>query len=63
MSVKTTADEKLDACSFHINEAVQDLKEVLVEECWGHDQYRKEYREMLDRMFMDLMRMKKKLNR
>lgn len=58
MSVQTRADDKRDSARQHIADAVQDLAEIFVDECWGHDDYRKEYRANLKEIWLKLMEMK-----
>jgi hypothetical protein len=43
MSVRTTADEKIDSAADHVRAAVGDLHAIIVEKCWGHDEYNREY--------------------
>jgi hypothetical protein len=44
MSVRTEADERLDAARSKIRAARKDLLAVLDEETWGHDDFNDEFR-------------------
>ena len=61
MSVRTTADEHLDSAKQHIKDAVKDLSEIVVEQCWGHDEYREEYSEELKRIFRELLEIRDRI--
>lgn len=43
----TEADEHRDAALEHIDSALQHLNKIVVERCWGYDEYKIEYRMML----------------
>lgn len=47
MSVRTTADEKGDEAREHIQEAIEDLSEIVIGRCHGADEYSVEYRNKL----------------
>ena len=55
MSVRTTADEKVAEAKEHVDKALRALNEVIVLRCWGHEEYRPEYREALKDSFEDLL--------
>jgi replicative superfamily II helicase len=63
MSVRTTADEKLDSASDHIKYAIRDLSTIVIDECWGHDEYSNEYTDVINEVLHQLLALKKKLNR
>jgi len=63
MSVRTAADERLDSAHQHIKEAIRDLSAIVIEECWGYDEYKEEYTEKIHEVLQELMTLKKKLNR
>jgi hypothetical protein len=54
MGVRTTADEKRDSACEHVEAAIKDLSEILIDKCWGHDCYTREYYEGLERAFKRL---------
>lgn len=39
MSVRTTADEKLDEARDAVKIALKALTEIVIEDCWGHDEF------------------------
>lgn len=61
MSVYTTADAHRDRVRQQISEAIKDLTAILIDECWGHDEYSEEYLQVLEQAFTDLREMKKKI--
>lgn len=61
MSVTTTADEKISDAKHHIKQASQALAEVVVNECWGHDEFKPEYKEMYREVMNDLIRLKNRM--
>lgn len=54
MSVYTDADKSRDEIRQHIKEIIRNSANILVDECWGSDEYRDDYLSML-REFMHLM--------
>lgn len=60
MSVQTTADDHLDSAREHIASALEDLSEIIVKECWGHDDFNEEWRKKIHQTFQDLLKMKKR---
>lgn len=63
MSVRTTADEHLDSAAEHIRAAIKDLTEIVIEECWGHDEFTAEYQTTVSEVFDELRKLKGRLNR
>ncbi len=61
MSVRTTADEQLDSVKGHVKSAIDALNEIVVGECWGHDDLTPEYRLTLRQTMFDLMGTRDKL--
>ncbi len=47
MSVQTDADEHRDQAVKHVREALRHLNEIIALECWGHDQYTRDYKNKL----------------
>lgn len=39
MSVRTQADEKIDQAREHAHDALMALNAVVIEQCWGHDDF------------------------
>ena len=54
MSVRTTADEKLDLAREGVAQAIAGLDAVVVERVWGWDEFSTEYRGQL-RQIMNLL--------
>jgi hypothetical protein len=44
MSVRTEADSQLDTARDDVHSALKALGKILVEQCWGHDDYKAEFR-------------------
>lgn len=63
MSVSTTADEALDKADENIREAISCLNKIVVERCWGHDEYREEYAQAIHESLIDLIKVAVRLNR
>ncbi len=61
MSVKTTADEHLNAALEKIQGAVKDISEIVVNHCCGYDEYNSPYHEALKRSMMELMEIRDRL--
>jgi predicted nucleic acid-binding Zn-ribbon protein len=39
MGVRTEADERLDSARERIQGAIEDLSEIVIRRCWGHDEF------------------------
>lgn len=63
MSVRTTADEKIDEARQNIREAAKALSEVVVDDCYGADEYKEEFQETLREVLNDLLNIKNRLGR
>lgn len=63
MSVVTTADERLNSAAEHVKAALSDLSDIVISECWGHDDFRADYRAGIETAFSNLMTVKTQLNR
>lgn len=61
--MRTTADEKLDSASDHLREAIKDISSIVVDECYGHDDFLTEYRDTIYEVMQELIVCKKRLNR
>lgn len=59
MSVITRADEHLSAARERINEAILELDQIVVQECSGHDEYSRDFRDKLETVFATLRQMKR----
>lgn len=58
MSVSTRADENLDAVRKHIEEATKLLSEIVVDQCWGHDEFSPEYKKKIKDLFLYFLELK-----
>ena len=63
MGVRTTADEKLDMANEHLRAAGADLAAVVIDECWGHDNYTLDYRTTIREALNTTLELKGKLDR
>lgn len=61
MSVRTEADEKLDETRDHLNHAIESLSEIVVDRCWGWDQFNDEYQEKLQQTLNALLKIRQDL--
>jgi len=61
MSVATTADMKITSAREHVAAAIKDLTEILIDECWGHDELSEEYKVILEKTFNHLRQIKREL--
>ncbi len=39
MSVHTSADESLESARYKISEAIKFLSEIIIDECWGSEDF------------------------
>jgi hypothetical protein len=62
MSVTTTADEKLESARDHVHQALTDLSAICIDQCWGHDEFRKEFRGEIQQAFFKLVEIRKMLS-
>lgn len=58
MGFKTTADEKLDKAKENIKDAIENLSEILIHECYGWEEYTSDYQLKLDNAFNALRKIK-----
>ncbi len=63
MSVRTTADEKIDEARDSINKALKALNEIVVNECWGHDEFNKAFTKKMLEAHAMLIEVRSKLSR
>ena len=59
--VTTTADEKLQSAKDHIEAAVKDVAEIVIDKCWGHDDFSPSYRKKINDFFDDLRELGRKI--
>ncbi len=63
MSVRTTADEKVDLAEENIRTAAMALANVVIDECYGYEEYSIEWKDSLRSVLNDLIMLKEKLLR
>ena len=61
MGVSTTADEKRDEALEHVRQAIRCLSEIVIEQCYGHDDWGAEYRGTLQRTLLELLEIRDRL--
>jgi hypothetical protein len=61
MSVTTTADERLDSAIEHMKDAVKNLNDIVIGECWGYDEFKTSFRQEMTEVMMELIRLRKRL--
>lgn len=61
MSVRTTADEKIDSAKDHIRQAYKDIHDALDEDTWGSDEYGNDFVKKLHEVEVSLFEIKQKL--
>lgn len=61
MSVNTTADDKLNEVRKNIKDAIDNLNCIVVEQYWGHDEYTKEFHDIIYDTFHKLIEIRRKL--
>lgn len=59
VSVQTTADEELENTRESVRSAIKSLSRILVDECWGHEEFNPEFTFKLKAAFTQLMEIKK----
>lgn len=59
--MRTIADEKLDGVKDYVTSAIEDLSEIIVDECPGSDQYTSKLSETLHEIFNLLLNIRQKL--
>jgi len=63
MSVYTEADVSLDLADERIQKAIEALGEIVVNKCWGADDFNEQYKDDIVEAFNLLLQARKKLNR
>ena len=63
MGVRTTADEKLDEARDSADQALKALNEIVVGECWGHDEWNDEFTQQIHEAHSMLIQIRGKLSR
>jgi len=61
--VTTTSDQKLDSAANNVESAIDDLAQIVIHQCSGHDEYKEIYKNDIEEAFQLLLRVRKRLNR
>ena len=61
MGVQTKADENLDKAREAVDIAILALSDIVVNECWGHDEFSEEFQENIEDSFSQLRAVKSRL--
>jgi hypothetical protein len=61
MGVTTTADERLESAKDHLRAAGIDLAAIVIDECWGYDDYSPDYKIAIRQALNTVMELKGKL--
>ena len=59
----TTADERLNSASEHLKAAGMDLAAVVIDECWGYDDYGLDYQIAIRQALNAVIELRGKLHR
>lgn len=62
MSVRTAADEKREEAHAHVDQAVKALAAILVDRCWGYDEWTPAFQRCLAEAFTKLMEIERDLS-
>jgi hypothetical protein len=63
MGVRTEADEQLDKADENIKAAIERLSKIVVDKCWGYDEYNKTYQHTIQESLRSLLEVRENLNR
>jgi len=61
MSVRTTADERIESARTHLDAAYKDILEVLDDNTWGHSEYTDAFIDKLHALALELLKLKRVL--
>lgn len=61
MSVKSAAQENVESAVRDINSAITNLAKVVVEQCWGTDEFKNHYKDALKQSFQQLIEIRDKI--
>ena len=61
MGVKTRADECLDELNEGLTQAINALDEIVVQQCWGHDEFKPDFQAKLVGAFNNLIILRRDL--
>ena len=61
MSVKTAAQENIDNAVRDINSAITNLAKVVVDQCWGTDDFKDYFKSALKQSFQELIEIRDRI--
>ena len=61
MSVTTTADERLNDAKDNIQSAIKNLSEIVIEECWGAEEFSSEFSATLRKALSEMIEVRESL--
>lgn len=61
MSVRTTADEQLESAKDNIQSAIKNLSEIVIEECWGSEDFSSEFSVILRKALSEMVEVRESL--
>jgi hypothetical protein len=62
MNVYTEADKHVDSVREHIRDAINELDEIVIHGCWGVGDYGKEFYEELQKVFSELIDIRRRIH-
>lgn len=63
MSVTTTADERLADAKTHISTAISCLSDIVIDKCWGVEDFSKLYYEDIRKALYDLIEIRDRISK
>lgn len=63
MSWNTTADDRLESARQKVQAAIEDLSQICIHQCDGHDDYNTEFKGELHQAFFKLVEVRKMISR
>lgn len=61
MSVTTEADKQLNAARENVNAAIKSLSGIVIDECWGSDEFNSEFKETMHTSLNELVAIRERL--
>ena len=61
MSVRTTADEKIEEAREHVGRAIEALQAPVIDQCWGWDDFNDEYQQKIQQALNTLLMIRQDL--